>query len=141
MTQPARQNHKAVIFAQQQRQLWVVCTLILLGLLWDFAVLGSVSPPITTKNLTAGAMLGFLGNLVFTRIAYRRTGAKARQAVMLNMYLGQMIKWFLCFTIVAQRQHVAYGGVNGIFTPNCKPSVRKKHIFSLHIGFGAIKYQ
>ena len=48
---------------------------------------------------------------------------------------------FLCFTIVAQRQHVAYGGVNGIFTPNCKPSVRKKHIFSLHIGFGAIKYQ
>ncbi len=95
MTQPARQNHKAVIFAQQQRQLWVVCTLILLGLLWDFAVLGSVSPPITTKNLTAGAMLGFLGNLVFTRIAYRRTGAKARQAVMLNMYLGQMIKWAL----------------------------------------------
>lgn len=95
MTQPARQNHKAVIFAQQQRQLWVVCTLILLGLVWDFAVLGSVSPPITTKNLTAGAMLGFLGNLVFTRIAYRRTGAKARQAVMLNMYLGQMIKWAL----------------------------------------------
>lgn len=95
MTQPARQNYKAVIFAQQQRQLWVVCTLILLGLVWDFAVLGSVSPPITTKNLTAGAMLGFLGNLVFTRIAYRRTGAKARQAVMLNMYLGQMIKWAL----------------------------------------------
>ncbi len=95
MTQPARQNHKAVIFAQQQRQLWAVCTLILLGLVWDFAVLGSVSPPITTKNLTAGAMLGFLGNLVFTRIAYRRTGAKARQAVMLNMYLGQMIKWAL----------------------------------------------
>ena len=95
MTQPARQNYKAVIFAQQQRQLWVVCTLILLGLVWDFAVLGSVSPPITTKNLTAGAMLGFLGNLVFTRIAYRLMGAKARQAVMLNMYLGQMIKWAL----------------------------------------------
>lgn len=39
--------------------------------------------------------MAFLGNLVFTRIAYRRTGAKARQAVMLNMYLGQMIKWAL----------------------------------------------
>ncbi len=93
MTRPAQQNHKAVIFAQQQRQLWAVCVLILLGLISDWLLSGSISSAVITKNITAGAMLGFLGNLVFTRIAYRLTGAKARQAVMLNMYLGQMIKW------------------------------------------------
>lgn len=92
MTQPARQHHQAQIFATQKKQLWVVLLLILAS-----GAVGAVfgQAHLTAKSVAAGAMLAFVAQSAFTLIAYRLTGAKARQAIMLNMYLGQMIKWVI----------------------------------------------
>lgn len=92
MTKPARQSHQARIFDLQRRQLWGVLFLILLGFLVGF-LLGE--PYLITKSITAGSLLAYLAQTAFTFIAYRLTGAKARQAIVLHLYLGQMIKWLL----------------------------------------------
>lgn len=92
MTQPARQTHQAKIFALQKREIWGVLLLILSGLVVGY-VLGT--PNLTAKSVAVGALLAYVAQAVFTFIAYRLTGAKARQAIVLHLYLGQMIKWVL----------------------------------------------
>lgn len=92
MTQPARQHHQAQIFATQKKQLWVVFLLILAS-----GAMGAIfgQAHLTAKSVAAGAVLAFVAQSAFTFIAYRVTGAKARQVIMLNMYLGQMVKWVI----------------------------------------------
>lgn len=50
---------------------------------------------IATKSVFVGALLHFLAQSVFTFFAYRAEGTRARQQIMLNMYLGQMLKWLI----------------------------------------------
>lgn len=92
MTQPARQTHQAKIFALQIKQIWAVILLIflafLVGLMMD-------KPHLMAKSMGLGALLSYIAQMAFTFIAYRLTGAKARQAIVLHLYLGQIIKWAL----------------------------------------------
>lgn len=92
MTRPARQNQQTRIFALQRRQSWLVLLLICLSVGVDL-VFGRAL--LTAKSLGLGVVLSYVAQSAFTFIAYRQTGAKARQAIMLNMYLGQMIKWLI----------------------------------------------
>lgn len=92
MTRPARQNQQTRIFALQRRQSWLVLLLICLSVGVDLVFGQSL---FIAKSLGLGVVLSYVAQSAFTFIAYRQTGAKARQAIMLNMYLGQMIKWLI----------------------------------------------
>lgn len=92
MTRPARQNQQTRIFALQRRQSWLVLLLICLSVGVDLVFGQSL---LVAKSLGLGVVLSYVAQSAFTFIAYRQTGAKARQAIMLNMYLGQMIKWLI----------------------------------------------
>lgn len=91
MTAPARQHHKQQVYAQQWRQIWIVAVCLPVGCVLAFVLSLQVVPFAT--GLTAGALVQFFAQSVFTFVAYRSTGAKARQRIMLNMYLGVMLKW------------------------------------------------
>ena len=95
MTRPARQTHQVKIFALQIRQFWGVLLLTVVGL-----VIGLImdQPQLATKSMMFGALLSYVAQTAFTFIAYRLTGAKVRQAIVLHLYLGQVVKWV--FTIV-----------------------------------------
>ncbi|WP_432480966.1 hypothetical protein [Moraxella sp. ZY200743] len=98
MTVPARRTQKQQVHAMQVRQIWAVLIVAILamivelygGLEW-FGGHGFID----TKSLLCGALLHFLAQYVFTFVAYRLTGARVRQQIMLNMYLGQMLKWLV----------------------------------------------
>lgn len=92
MTKPAQQTHQAKIFALQIRQVWGVLLLMAVGLGVGL-VIGQ--PQLTTKSMALGALLSYVAQTAFTFIAYRLTGAKARQAIVLHLYLGQVVKWVL----------------------------------------------
>lgn len=92
MTKPARQTHQAQIFALQRRELWGVLLLMLLGLVVGLA-LGE--PVLITKSMAVGSLLAYVAQTAFTLIAYRLTGTKTRQSIVLYLYLGQMIKWVM----------------------------------------------
>ncbi|WP_066800957.1 ATP synthase subunit I [Moraxella oblonga] len=90
MTKPARQNQQARIFALQKQQSWIVLAWIVIAIAVDMVVgVGLLS----AKSFSMGVLLSYITQSTFTFIAYQKTGAKVRQAIMLNMYLGQMVKW------------------------------------------------
>ncbi|MGK8251493.1 ATP synthase subunit I [Moraxella lacunata] len=66
--------------------------MILIGLGFILEILGIAH---ATKSMALGGLLGYIAQCAFTLIAYRTTGARAGRVIMLNMYLGQMIKWFI----------------------------------------------
>lgn len=92
MTKPARQNQQARIFALQKRQSWIVLAWIVIAIIIS-AVAGVGL--LNAKSFGMGVLLSYVAQSAFTFIAYKKTGAKVRQAIMLNMYLGQMIKWLI----------------------------------------------
>lgn len=92
MTRPARQNQQTRIFALQKRQSWIVLAWIVIAIIIS-AVAGVGL--LNAKSFGMGVLLSYVAQSAFTFIAYKKTGAKARQAIMLNMYLGQMIKWLI----------------------------------------------
>lgn len=80
----------------QIRQIWAVLTVVVLAAAIELlGGMGDGQSFIATKSVLCGALLHFLAQCLFTFVAYRLTGAKARQQIMLNMYLGQMLKWLL----------------------------------------------
>ena len=90
MTRPSRQNHQTQIFAQQKQQLWTVFVCILVAWLVDMGLGGA---NLIVKGVFCGALLSYIAQSAFTWTAYRTTGSKNRQIIMLNMYLGQVVKW------------------------------------------------
>lgn len=91
-SRPAPKSHQVQIFAQQKRQIWVVFVLIFVAWLIDVYF---AQQQVLVKSVLAGAVLSYLAQSVFTWLAYRSVGANMRQVVMLNMYLGQIVKWLL----------------------------------------------
>ncbi|OOR89255.1 hypothetical protein B0181_07295 [Moraxella caviae] len=91
MSKPAERTQKAQILARQRRQIWVAMALIAIAAVCELAL--GARGFVGTYSLAAGVVLSFVAHLVFALIAYRQTGARARQAIMLNVYLGQMAKW------------------------------------------------
>lgn len=92
MNAPARQNQQARIFALQRQQSWLVLLLICFGIVVD-KVLGYLL--LVAKSFGLGVLLFYVAQSAFTFVAYRHAGVKARQTIMLNMYLGQIIKWLI----------------------------------------------
>lgn len=90
---PNRYANKYAIYTCQRRQIWMVLVLIIIGVLLD-EVLGDHN---IAKSVAVGAFLGYSAQSVFTYVAYRTTGVRQRYAIMLNMYLGQMLKWLITF--------------------------------------------
>lgn len=89
---PKPQSHQKQIFLQQKRQLWVVFACVVVGWLLDVFLGGAT---LIAKGVLCGAVLSYLAQSVFTWLAYRTTGVKHRQTIMLNVYLGQIIKWLI----------------------------------------------
>lgn len=92
MTVPARRNQKQQIYALQRRQLIILLVLVIMALIGELLLSGGV---IITKSIALGAILHYIAQSIFTVVAYRETGVKVRQKIMLNMYLGQMLKWLI----------------------------------------------
>ncbi|MDO5050349.1 ATP synthase subunit I [Moraxella equi] len=90
MSKPAQRHQQARVYRLQFRQAWAV--LILIGIGFILETLGVAH---ATKSMASGGLLGYIAQSAFTLIAYRTTGARAGRVIMLNMYLGQMIKWFI----------------------------------------------
>lgn len=92
MSRPASRTQKKQIYTAQARQIWLVLLLTGLGVVYDITQGAGF---IATKSVFVGALLHFLAQSVFTFFAYRAEGTRARQQIMLNMYLGQMLKWLI----------------------------------------------
>ncbi len=90
MSKPAKRHQQARIYRLQYQQIWAVLGLMGVGFLLE--VFGI---DYATKSMSLGGLLGYLAQCVFTFMAYRTTGAGARQLIMLNMYLGQIFKWVI----------------------------------------------
>lgn len=91
MTRPAKRNSQADIYRNQKRQSIVLLGIIIVAAAYSMLI-GDVSLAIA-KSVAAGGVLAYLAQCVFTFIAYRETGARQSRQIMLNMYLGQMLKW------------------------------------------------
>lgn len=91
MTRPAKRNSQADIYRNQKRQSIVLLGIIIVAAVYSM-MKGDVSLAIA-KSVAAGGVLAYLAQCVFTFIAYRETGARQSRQIMLNMYLGQMLKW------------------------------------------------
>lgn len=89
---PKPQSHQKQIFLQQKRQLWAVFACVVVGWLLDVFLDGAT---LIVKGVLCGAVLSYLAQSVFTWLAYRTTGVKHRQTIMLNVYLGQITKWLI----------------------------------------------
>lgn len=92
MSSPAKRNQKQQIYAMQRCQMIPVIILGIMAAVYEWLAGGAF---IITKSLLAGAILYFFAQSVFTVMAFRTTGAKAGKQIMLNMYLGQMLKWLM----------------------------------------------
>lgn len=90
MSNPVQRHQQARVYRLQFHQAWAVLTIIGLGFVLE--VLGVAY---ATKSMALGGLLGYIAQCAFTFIAYRTTGARAGRVIILNMYLGQMIKWFI----------------------------------------------
>lgn len=90
MSRPAVRTHKIGVYNTQARQILVLLLITLIVAIYD-SVQGLQF--VATKSVFAGALLQFVAQSIFTYFAYRKTGAGASQQIMLNMYLGQIIKW------------------------------------------------
>ena len=86
MSQPAQRHQQARVYRLQFRQVWALLILIGTG----FALAAHA-----TKSMALGGLLSHIAQCVFTLMAYRTTGARAGRVIMLNMYVGQMIKWVM----------------------------------------------
>ncbi|MCG7412435.1 ATP synthase subunit I [Moraxella nonliquefaciens] len=90
MSQPAQRHQQARVYRLQFRQVWAL--LILIGTGFALEKLGATH---ATKSMALGGLLSYIAQCVFTLMAYRTTGARAGRVIMLNMYVGQMIKWVM----------------------------------------------
>ncbi|WP_394262069.1 hypothetical protein [Moraxella boevrei] len=77
------------------RQSWIILALVVIGIGLDiiFAKVGFV----ISKNLLAGAVLAWVGQLVFAKIALGVTGASQQRQIVHRMYQATMVKWFITF--------------------------------------------
>lgn len=76
----------------QKYQLWVLFGVIVCGVLIEWGMQGRLE---MIKSLASGMVLAFIAQSIFTRLAYRAVGARARRLVVMNLYLGQMLKWLI----------------------------------------------
>ncbi|MCL1623286.1 hypothetical protein M2R47_03335 [Moraxella sp. Tifton1] len=88
MTQPAGRNKKKQVCQVQKYCLWYLLAMVLLVACVEMIMNRDW---LMTKSVAAGASLNFIAQSIFILVAY--SNKKLRQGVLLNMYLGQMLKW------------------------------------------------
>lgn len=120
MTRPAHQSHQAKIFALQRRESWGVLWVLGLGFLVGY---GLGKPALIAKSVALGACLSYVSQAMFTFIAYRLTGAKARRLIVLHLYLGQMVKWVLTL--------LGFAIIFMVVKPISAPAVLSGYLFML----------
>lgn len=76
------------------QQSWLIFGLVFIGIGLDFML--QKSHFTITKNLLVGALLAWIGQLLFAKIALSITGRHHRQIVH-RMYQATLAKWFLTF--------------------------------------------
>ncbi|ELA09540.1 ATP synthase subunit I [Moraxella macacae 0408225] len=89
------------------RQSWLVLALVFIGIGLDM-VLAKTSFAIS-KNLLAGALLAWIGQLVFAKIALGVTGSKHKHKIVHRMYQATLAKWLITF--------IGFAGVFGGLKP------------------------
>ncbi|MFC0820313.1 ATP synthase subunit I [Moraxella marmotae] len=93
MSSPAKKSQQATIYRNQNRQIWTVLALAVLGFGLSYAL--SDTNWLIAKGILAGSLLAFLGQVAFTYIAYHTVGVRYAKQIMLNTYLGLAIKWLI----------------------------------------------
>lgn len=93
MSQPAKQHNKTKVYHAQLHQIWAVLGVAALGLLSSF-ILNDIRWLIA-KGFVAGAFLAFIGQALFTYLSYRTVGVRYAKQIMLNTYIGLMVKWLV----------------------------------------------
>lgn len=99
MSRPAQRNKKSAIYQAQMRQIWVVLGVMIFGFVLSYVM--TDGDRLIAKGLSIGALIAFIGQLIFTRIAYHTVGAKHARQIMLNTYLGFVIKWAATLALFA----------------------------------------
>ena len=99
MSRPAQRNKKSAIYKAQMRQIWAVLGVMIFGLVLSYVM--ADADRLIAKGLSIGALIAFIGQSIFTRIAYHTVGAKHSRQIMLNTYLGFAIKWAVTLVLFA----------------------------------------
>ena len=99
MSRPAQRNQKSAIYQAQMRQIWVILGVMIFGLVLSYVM--ADGDRLIAKGLSIGALIAFIGQLIFTHIAYHTVGAKYARQIMLNTYLGLVIKWAATLALFA----------------------------------------
>jgi ATP synthase protein I len=101
MTKPAQPLNPKRIQQAINQQSWLILTVICIGLSID---LWQKNPILTTtKNLAAGAILAWVGQILFAKISLNKQGYHQRKQIVHRLYHAQVLKWvttIVGFTII-----------------------------------------
>lgn len=95
MSKPQKPFQPQTIQKAINQQSWIILALIFFGLGIDYYQ--QHNNFIITKNLLIGAILAWMGQLIFAKIALSVTGIHHRQIVH-RMYQASIAKWIITFT-------------------------------------------
>ncbi|WP_163598068.1 ATP synthase subunit I [Moraxella catarrhalis] len=99
MSRPAQRNKKSAIYQAQMRQIWVILGVMIFGFVLSYVT--ADGDRLIAKGLLIGALVAFIGQLIFTHIAYHTVGVRHARQIMLNTYLGLVIKWAATLALFA----------------------------------------
>lgn len=80
---------------RRQARLRSSSLLIIIVIAWLLEMTLFKSNLLIPKGVALGAFINWFAQGVFAWFAFRYTGAHARQAIVSQLYLGQIIKWFV----------------------------------------------
>lgn len=95
MSKPAKPFNLQKIQKTISKQSWIVFALVFAGVALD--KIYHTEHFVISKNLLAGAILAWLGQLIFAKISLSITGAKYQRQIVHKMYQATMIKWLITF--------------------------------------------
>lgn len=93
MTRPIQRSRKSAAIRAQYRQIWTLLAMMAIGAI--ISVICADADWAIAKGLAAGALLSFVAQCTFTFLAYQTEGARHAKQIMLNTYLGMMVKWLI----------------------------------------------
>lgn len=90
-------ERKALLQDQLRRQAWLRSSSLLMIIVMAYMVdlMLFNSNLLIAKGVALGAFVNWMAQTMFSWFAFRYTGAKARQAIVGQMYMGQIIKWLV----------------------------------------------
>ena len=80
-----------------KHQAWVVLLMVIIGVAIDI-LQGNNSPAtsfVISKNLLAGSVLAWIGQMIFGKISLGLSGYHQRRQIVHRFYVAHMIKWVL----------------------------------------------